>query len=82
MTLHVAQIVNTEDLQHDIHRNMVCFKYVIVNTLHKGDNKDDDDDNNNIACRILGLETCSSLINSWQVFWEVVFSFVSQLNNK
>jgi len=31
-------------------RNMVCFRYVIVNTLHKGDNKDDDDDdddNNN-----------------------------------
>ena len=34
---------------------MVCFRYVIVNTLHKGDNEDDgdydgnddDDDNNN-----------------------------------
>ena len=28
---------------------MICFRYVIVNTLHKGDNKynDDDDDNNN-----------------------------------
>jgi hypothetical protein len=30
---------------------MVCFRYVIVNTLHTGDNKDDDDydddDNNN-----------------------------------
>jgi hypothetical protein len=24
---------------------MVCFRYTIVNTLHKGDNKDDDDDN-------------------------------------
>ena len=23
---------------------MVCFRYIIVNTLHKGDNKDDDDD--------------------------------------
>jgi hypothetical protein len=23
---------------------MVCFRYKIVNTLHKGDNKDDDDD--------------------------------------
>ena len=23
---------------------MVCFRYVIVNTLHKGDNMDDDDD--------------------------------------
>ena len=33
-------------------RNMVCFRYIIVNTLQKGDNKDDndnndDDDNNN-----------------------------------
>jgi len=26
---------------------MVCFRYIIVNTQHKGDNKDDDDDNNN-----------------------------------
>ena len=29
---------------------MVCFRYIIVNTLHKSDNKDDDDDdddNNN-----------------------------------
>jgi hypothetical protein len=26
---------------------MVCFRYVIVNTLHKGDKKDDDDDDNN-----------------------------------
>jgi len=30
---------------------MVCFRYIIVNTLHEGDNKydddDDDDDNNN-----------------------------------
>jgi hypothetical protein len=24
---------------------MVCFKYIIINTLHKGDNKDDNDDN-------------------------------------
>ena len=26
---------------------MVCLRYIIVNTLHKGDTKDDDDDNNN-----------------------------------
>jgi hypothetical protein len=26
---------------------MVCFRYKIVNTLHKGDNKDDDDDDDN-----------------------------------
>jgi len=23
---------------------MVCFRYIIVHTLHEGDNKDDDDD--------------------------------------
>jgi len=45
ITLHVAQIVNTEQLQHC--RNMVCFMCIIVNTLHKGDNKDYYDDNNN-----------------------------------
>jgi len=26
---------------------MVCFKYIIVNTLHKCDDDDDDDDNKN-----------------------------------
>jgi hypothetical protein len=26
---------------------MVCFRYIIVNTLHKGDDKDDDNNNNN-----------------------------------
>jgi hypothetical protein len=25
---------------------MVCFRYIIINTLHTGDKKDDDDDNN------------------------------------
>jgi hypothetical protein len=32
-------------------RNMVCFRYAVANTQHKGDNKDDDDydnKNNNI----------------------------------
>ena len=32
-------------------RNRVCFRYIILNNLNKGDNKndddDDDDDNNN-----------------------------------
>ena len=28
-------------------RNVVFFMYIIVNTLHKGDNKDDDDDDDN-----------------------------------
>ena len=43
LTLHVAQIVNTEQLQHYTPQKH-CFRYIIVNTLHKSDNKDDDDD--------------------------------------
>jgi hypothetical protein len=26
---------------------MVCFRYIIVNTLHKGEKDDDDDDDDN-----------------------------------
>jgi len=33
ITLPVAQIVNTEQLQHYYPRNMVCCRYIIVNTL-------------------------------------------------
>jgi hypothetical protein len=29
------------------HRNIVSFRYIIVNTLHKVDSKDDDDDDDN-----------------------------------
>ena len=50
ITLHVAQIANTDSYSTLYSRNMVCFRYVIVNTLHKGemdDDDDDDDDNNN-----------------------------------
>ena len=43
ITLHLAQIVNTEQLQHYIPYKH-GFRYIIVNTLHKGDNKYDDDD--------------------------------------
>jgi len=28
-------------------KNIVCFKYIIVYTLHKDDNKNDDDNDNN-----------------------------------
>ena len=53
ITLHVAQIVNTEELQPSVRQKNIllfCFGYIIVNTLHKDDHKDDDDDdddNNN-----------------------------------
>jgi len=43
--------VNTEQLQNCIQRrDTICFRHIIVNTLHKVDNKNDDDndnDNNN-----------------------------------
>ena len=47
ITLHVAQILNTEQLQHYVSCKHGFFRYLIVNTLHTSDNKDDDDDDNN-----------------------------------
>jgi flagellar assembly factor FliW len=37
---------------------MVCFRYVIVNNVHKGDIRDDDDDNTWIARHKLTIEKC------------------------
>jgi len=39
---------------------MVCFRYIIVNTLHKGDKNDgddddDDDDDNNNSNKMYGM---------------------------
>ena len=42
--------LNAEELQHYIPlypRNIVCFRYSITNTLHKGDKKDNNSNNNN-----------------------------------
>jgi hypothetical protein len=37
---------------------MVCFRYIIVYTLHKGDNKDnDDDDHDNKKCHLITHNT-------------------------
>jgi hypothetical protein len=47
ITLHVAQTANTDSYNTLYPRNMVCFRYIIVNTLLKGEKDDDDDDNNN-----------------------------------
>jgi hypothetical protein len=54
---------------------MVCFRYIIVNILHKVDNKDDDDNdndndnnnnnNNNNNCMVAGL---NSLIGFSSIF--------------
>jgi hypothetical protein len=32
---------------------MVCFRYISVNTPHKGDDDDDDDDDNNNNFQVL-----------------------------
>jgi hypothetical protein len=55
ITLHVEQILIQNSCKTVYPRNMVCFRHIIVNTVHKGDNKgdddnvvvDDDDNNNN-----------------------------------
>jgi len=45
ITLHVAQIQNSCNTVYS--SDMVCFRYIIVSTLHKGEKDDDDDDDNN-----------------------------------
>jgi hypothetical protein len=60
MSLHVAQIVNTKQLQHltySYFRNMVCFGYKIASTAHEGDNNDDDDDDDNDNNCVIEVET-------------------------
>ena len=42
---------------------MVCFRYIIVNTLHKDDKKDDDDDDDNLENEIKIVKTKSKDIN-------------------
>jgi len=46
ITLHVAQIVITEQCNTMYRTDVVCFRYVTVNAVHKGYNKDDDYDHN------------------------------------
>jgi len=48
ITLLVAQTVNTQQLQYLYHMRMVSFRYIIINTLHKGDNEDNN--NNKFKC--------------------------------
>jgi hypothetical protein len=40
-----VKVQNTHNTVHP--RNMACFRHVIVNTVHKGDNSDDDDNDDN-----------------------------------
>jgi len=39
ITLHVTQIVNTEQLKLYIPKKIVCFRYITVNTPYKGDKR-------------------------------------------
>ena len=61
ITLHMAQNVNTEELQHCIpQKRGFFFSYIIVNSLRKGDNRDDDDDdgdNNNNKRKFIPIIT-------------------------
>jgi hypothetical protein len=43
---------------------MVCLRYVTVNTVHRGDNKDDDDNNN----------------DSDNTYFALVFVFIKNVN--
>jgi len=59
--LHVAQTVNTEQLQNCVPKKHGLFRCIMVNTKHKGVNKDDDDDdddnNNNEIQRMWKVKT-------------------------
>ena len=76
ITLYVAQIVNSEQLQHYIPRNMVCFRYLLINTLHKGDgggggggggggDEDDDNNNNNNNVGVRELDNLLTVLTSF-----------------
>jgi hypothetical protein len=59
---------------------MVCFRYIIINTLHKGDDDDDDDDNNNNnnnnATKILqqkqlaNADSVNNLLRQWKTSYQ------------
>ena len=58
---------------------MVCFGYIIVNTLHKGDKYDNNNNNNN---NNTGLDVDCSLPSSVEDKneWRYIFSPPIQLN--
>ena len=43
---------------------MVCFRYIIVNALHKGDNKDDDGDKLKVIMAIITIKQPTSPIKN------------------
>jgi len=60
---------------------VVCFRYIVVNTVHRGNNRDDDDgDNNNNDNNILSYNLYSeihikALLNSSLISAKGLFSF-------
>jgi hypothetical protein len=62
ITLHVAQTVNTDNFNTEYLRNVVCFRYIIVNTVHRGDNSDNK--NNTLIQILISLTDFSSHIRS------------------
>ena len=72
---------------------MVCFRYIIVNTLHKGNNKDDDttttttttNNNNNNKCNhtcsTLMLHTETTYLFSYKYSWEILFILICRIQD-
>jgi hypothetical protein len=53
ITLHVGQTVNTEQLQHYMPRNIVYFRYIIVNIEYK--NYQFNNNDNNVELKICSI---------------------------
>jgi hypothetical protein len=53
-------------------RNIVCFRYIIPNTLHKGSNKDDDYDDDD-DCKITTVQLKNSGVRILQTLLHPVY---------
>ena len=69
ITLHVALILIHNSCKSIYPRNMVGYRYIIVNTLHKGDNKGDDNHHHHHDTIICGHRTAATLytLQTWFV---------------
>ena len=63
ITLHVAQTVNTEQLQHGL------FQVYNCTTPHKGENKNDNDNNNNNAQTSARFSCISNIVEYLSKKW-------------
>jgi hypothetical protein len=79
LTLHVAQILNTKQLQHYIPYKLGLFQVYNVNTLHEGDNKDNNNNNNNknvIKKEAMKILKYKYLIIEIQHMWNVKLKMI------